>query len=163
MSEYLDTSVVVKWFKKKEIDHLQALRLLTRIKAFETEFVMSEYGLLELVRALKKADYPKHKIDIAFQSVHDLYEINALKRVPMEDTLFLAKDIEIALNLYASDALHLASAIQHGCRIFWSADKHHLKNSTRILMEKYNMKVKSLDEIKNQPQSNNFPKGVQNK
>ena len=145
MSEYLDTSIVVKWFKEEESGHFEALLLLDRIKDFETDFVMSEYGLLELVRALSKAKYPVDRIEAAFRNVCDLYEIRALKRVPMEDALFLAKDIEIALNLYASDALHLASAIQHGCRIFWSADKHHLKNSTRDFMKRYNIEMRPLD------------------
>ena len=58
MSEYLDTSIVVKWFKEEESNHFEALLLLDRIKDFETDFVMSEYGLLELVRALSKAKYP---------------------------------------------------------------------------------------------------------
>ena len=59
MSEYLDTSIVVKWFKEEESNHFEALLLLDRIK----DFVMSEYGLLELVRALSKAKYPVNRIE----------------------------------------------------------------------------------------------------
>ncbi|MDG6220682.1 MAG: type II toxin-antitoxin system VapC family toxin [Candidatus Thermoplasmatota archaeon] len=143
MSEYLDTSVIVKWFREQEPGHREAMILLGRIKDLETEFVMSEYGLLELVRALVKAGFPKEEIETAFQSIHDLYEIGALQRVPMEEALFLAKDIEMILNLYASDSLHLASAIQHGCKTFWTADKHHLKDKTQTFMQNYKIDMKS--------------------
>ena len=147
MSEYLDTSVIVKWFKKNEEHRKESLKLRKRIINFESEFVISYFGLLELVRALVKNKYPKEQINECFQSMHDLYEINALKSARIEGALFLAKDIEIDLKLYAGDALHLASAINYGCKIFWSEDHHHLKDKTREYMRKYNIEVKSLKDI----------------
>jgi hypothetical protein len=54
------------------------------------------------------------EIEDSFQSIMDMYDIDALKGVGIEDVLNLAKDIAIELNLYASDALHLASAIHQG-------------------------------------------------
>ncbi len=148
MSEYLDTSVVVKWFKEGEEYREQSLELRDRIINFDCEFAMSFYGIMELVRALVKSKYPRDKIEDSFQSMMDMYKIDALKSVGIEEVLYRAKDIAIELNLYAGDALHLASAIHQGCKIFWSEDKHHLKASTRKFMERYNIEIRSLSQIK---------------
>ena len=147
MSEYLDTSCIVKWFKKDEEYHEQSLKLRERILNFETEFVMSYYGLLELIRALVKSKYPKEKIEESFQNMYDLYGIGALKNVRIEEVLYLAKNIEIELNLYASDALHVACAVHRGCRIFWSEDSHHLKEKTKEYMRTHNITVRTLKQI----------------
>ena len=67
MSEYLDTSIIVKWFKKEnELNRKEALELRERIINFESEFVMSYYGLFELIRAMAKHNYPKESIEEAF-------------------------------------------------------------------------------------------------
>lgn len=147
MSEYLDTSVVVKWFREGEEYREHSLKLRSRIINYDCEFVHSFYGPMELVRALVKNKYPKNKIEDSFQSIMDLYKIEALKGVGIEEVLFRAKDIAIKLNLYAGDALHLASAVHHGCKIFWSEDKHHLKTSTRNFMDRYNIKIKPLSQF----------------
>jgi len=148
MSEYLDTSIIVKWFREEDEDHRkEALYIRDRIIDFDSEFVMSYYGLFELVRAMVKHNYSKENIEEAFQSMNDLYEIDGLKNVRMEEVLFLVKEIEEELKLYASDALHLASAINHGCKIFWSEDKHHLKNKTKEFMKKFGVEIKSLKDV----------------
>ena len=145
MSEYLDTSIVVKWFKSDESMHGESLQLRERIFQLDVDFVMSEYGLLELVRALVKSGFPKKKIDICYQSVKDLFEIGALVSVPVSEVIHLAMELEIELNLYAGDAIHLASAIHYGCTVLWSADKHHLKEKTRKYLKRYAVEVRSLD------------------
>ena len=147
MSEYIDTSIIAKWFKKSEEQRAESLKLRQRVIDFDVEFVFSQYGVLELVRALVKDKYPREDIEDSYQSIHDLFEVNALSSVPIESVIPLVKDLEIDLNLYAGDALHLASAIDYACRIFWSADHHHLKEKTRNYMRKYNIEMKSLDDI----------------
>jgi len=147
MVEYLDASIVTKWFKTDEDYRKEALELRRRIINFESEFVMSYYGLLEVVRALKKNNFPKEVIVDSFQSIADLYDIGALKHVEIKEVLYLAQEIEIELSLYASDALHVASAINHDCDILWSVDKHHLKDKTRTFLKKYNLEPKHLSEI----------------
>lgn len=57
----MNTSIqaVLKWFKKDEEYHEQSLELRERILNFDTEFVMSYYGLLKPLRDvcwLKKSD-----------------------------------------------------------------------------------------------------------
>ncbi|MFO8109098.1 MAG: type II toxin-antitoxin system VapC family toxin [Thermoplasmata archaeon] len=147
MSEYLDASVVVKWFKKEEDFSEEALRIRDRVINFDTEFVMSYYGLLETVRALVKSNFPKDEIEDSFQNLHDFYDIGALKNVNVNDVIFLAKEVEIELNLYAGDALHVASAINHGCDIIWSADDHHLKDKTKDFLKRYNMESKHPSQL----------------
>ncbi|MFW6197185.1 MAG: type II toxin-antitoxin system VapC family toxin [Thermoplasmatota archaeon] len=147
MKQYLDASVVVKWFKEKEDYRKESLVIRDQVISFESEFVMSHYGLLEVVRALVKNDFPKDVIEDSFQSLYDLYEIGALMTVDLNEVLFLAKEIEIELNLYASDAVHVASAIHKDCDIFWSVDDHHLKDKTKEFLREYDMKSKHLSEI----------------
>ena len=80
MSEYIDASVIVKWFKEGEEFRKESLKLRERVINFDTEFVMSYYGLLEIVRALVKANFPREIIDDTFQSINDLYNVGALKK-----------------------------------------------------------------------------------
>ncbi len=108
---------ILQWFKEDGECYEESLKLRERILHFETEFVMSYYGLLELIRALVKSKFPKGKIEESFQNMCDLYEIGALKNVRIEEVLYLVKLIEIKLNLYAGDALHLACAVHRGCRV----------------------------------------------
>lgn len=147
MSEYFDASVVVKWFKEKEDYRKEALNIRDRVINFESEFIMSYYGLLEVVRALVKHDFPKEVIEDSFQSLYDLYEISALVNVDLNEVLFLAKEIEVELNLYASDAVHVASAIHRDCDILWSVDDHHLKDKTKEFLKEYEIESKHLSEI----------------
>jgi len=147
MTEYIDASIVVKWFKEGEEYQDEALKLRDRIINFETTFVMSHYGVLELVRALVKVRFPRDTIEDAFQSLNDLYDIGVLKGVRVEEILYLAKDIEIEVNLYVSDAVHLASAIHSDCDILWSVDDHHLKDKTKDFLRKYGIEVKHLSEV----------------
>ena len=147
MSEYLDTSCIIKWFKEDEEYHDESLKLRERILNFETEFVMSYYGLLELIRALAKNKYPREKIEESFQSMYDFYGIGALRNVRIEEVLYLVRDIEIELNLYASDALHVACAVHSGCKVFWSEDSHHLKEKTKEYMRTRGIMVRTLKQI----------------
>ena len=54
MSEYLDASVVVKWFKKGEQYESEAMAIYGKIRELETEAVTSEWTALEVVRGLTK-------------------------------------------------------------------------------------------------------------
>jgi len=58
MSEYLDASVVVKWFKKGEPYESEAVELYGKIRDLETDAVTSEWTALEVVRGLTKVGIP---------------------------------------------------------------------------------------------------------
>ena len=147
MSEYIDASIIVKWFKEDESYFDESNALLQRVVKMNTSFVMNSYGILEVIRALVKANVSQKYIQDAFQNLSDLYGIGAIKNIPLESILHLSKDIEIDINLYASDAVHVASAIFSDCSLFWSADKHHTKQKTRTYLQKYNIKVKHIKEL----------------
>lgn len=144
MSEYIDASIIVKWYKKDEAGYEGAKNIKQRIVDFESDFVMSEFGALEVFRALVKNQFPKDTINDAFQSIQDFYDTDALKRVKLEDVIYLAKDLEIDLNLYASDAIHLASAINHKCKIFWTSDHHFSKDKTVDYVKRYDLEIKTI-------------------
>lgn len=145
MKEYFDTSIVVKWFKKNEDHHDESIKLRDRIFDPETDIIMSSYGLLELVRAQVKGKFPQKVIHDVFSVMLGLYDTMVIQNVPIEAILHLTKDIEVKLNQYASDALHLASAIHSGCDIFWTADHHHLKINVMDFMKSFGIEVVTLD------------------
>lgn len=146
MSEYIDASIVVKWFKEDEPDFDESNALLQRVAQMNTSFVMNSYGILEVVRALVKANFSRKHIQDAFQNLSDLYEIGAVKNVAFESIIHLSKDVQIDINLYASDAVHVASAIIQNCSVFWSADHHHLKQKTKTYLKKYDINVKHIKQ-----------------
>ncbi len=147
MSEYLDASIVVKWFKEDELDRINAVSLRERIIENESEFFMSRFGVLEFVRALVKAGFQRKKIDECVDLLDQLYQLEALQEVSLDDVVGLAKEFEIELNLYAGDAIHLASGVKASCEIFWSADKHHLKDKTRRYLSRFGMEIRSLEDF----------------
>jgi predicted nucleic acid-binding protein len=72
MSEYLDASVVVKWFKKGEPYESEAMAIYGMIRELETDAVTSEWTALEVVRGLTKVGYPKEKIEASYEIIMEL-------------------------------------------------------------------------------------------
>lgn len=66
MTECIDSSVVVKWFKRGEESEKEAQRLYRGITDMEIDAVASEWILLETTRGLVKVGYTREKIDEAF-------------------------------------------------------------------------------------------------
>ena len=62
MTECLDASVIVKWFKKDEPYYKEAKRLYKRVRDFEVDFVGNEWLLLEVTRGLVKAKAKKETV-----------------------------------------------------------------------------------------------------
>jgi len=119
----LDASVVVKWFKPHERFEAEAQSLLDLIGSFKVEALASEWLSLEVVRGLKRAQKEVPALAISDEDIHAAYEAietlfrsGALLEVPVSEVKTLTKNVEIALGLYAADALHLATAIYLGAR-----------------------------------------------
>ncbi|PKP57294.1 MAG: hypothetical protein CVT89_04735 [Candidatus Altiarchaeales archaeon HGW-Altiarchaeales-2] len=144
---YLDASVVVKWFKKGEEFENESLELYNKIERFEIEACASEWMVLEVVRALVKAGASKKKIDDDFQTLTDLFNINAVQRFSVLPVLSLAKNIEYELNMYVADAVHLATAIISGSSILLSEDEHFYKQNVKDYAKKFGLEIKKLKEI----------------
>ena len=65
-------------------------------------------------------------IHAAYEAIETLFRSGALLEVPVSEVKTLTKNAEIALGLYAADALHLATAIYFGARWLVTDDGHLL-------------------------------------
>jgi len=126
----LDASVVVKWFKKSEECEQEALSLRNEILGSKVSAVTSEWLLLEVVRALVKVNYPKEKIEETYATLREITSLGFIEAVPVGKILEKAKEVEIALSLFASDAVYLATAIINHATLV-SEDRHLLNNDIR--------------------------------
>lgn len=134
----LDASVVVKWFKPQERFAAEAQWLLEQIGAFRIEAAASEWISLEVVRGLKRAQrevplqaISDEDIHAAYDALETLFQSGALEEIPVSEVKVLTKNAEIALGLYAADALHLATAIYLGARLLVTDDHHLLAEPVR--------------------------------
>jgi predicted nucleic acid-binding protein len=147
VKQYIDTSIVVKWFKKEEQHREESLILKHVMTNGSSTFYMSKYRLLELIRALKKAKFPDHIIRESYSTIYEFYLIGILKNVSLEDSFQIAKEAQIELNLYASDALHLAAAIISDCKIIWTEDKHFINCRDKDFILKRKIKIRTLRDL----------------
>jgi len=103
---YLEPSVLVKLFKK-ELDSEKMISVIGAIDERRDWFgCTSRWSLLEVARALKKDGKPKELIEL------NLKELRRHKILLMDVTRTILSDAERIVtlhNLYASDALHMAT------------------------------------------------------
>jgi len=141
----LDASVVVKWFKKSEECEQEALSLRNEILGSKVSAVTSEWLLLEVVRALVKVNYPKQKIEETYATLREITSLGFIEAIPVGKILDKAKEIEIALSLFASDAVYLATAIINRATLV-SEDRHLLNNDIRNYAQREGVKIISLKQ-----------------
>lgn len=147
MRECLDTSVVVKWFKEGETNENEAEYIRQSIVSFEKEFIINEWVLLEIVRAFVKSGFTKKRIDYAIEYMNGLVNTGAIRMILVSEVKDLAQTYEIDYNLYASDAVHLATAIHTSSNIFWVADKHFKKAKIVEMAFGFGVEIKDLSEL----------------
>ncbi|PWB53718.1 MAG: hypothetical protein C3F06_05720 [Candidatus Methanoperedenaceae archaeon] len=147
MTECIDASIIIKWFHKGEAFDAESHILLDNIIELEHDFVVNEWVLLELVRALVKAGYPKQKVNNAFDEIFEMMNIGALRKIPVLDVLHMAKSLELNYSLYAADAVHIATAIHTNASILWTEDHHMQKESLKELFKNHLIEVRSLRGI----------------
>jgi len=140
----LDASVVAKWFKKGEELEREALSLRDKILGSKVYAVTSEWLLLEVVRALVKVNYPRDKVETAYTTLKEITSLGFIEAVPIGKTLDKAKDIEIALSLFASDAVYLATAIINHVTLI-TEDKHLLNRDVADYALREGIKIMSLE------------------
>ena len=141
-----DSSVIVKWFKKGEAFEKEALKLQDDVIHSRITLVISEWALLEVARGLKKASYPKSKVDDAFILLRELAELGLMDIIPVSENLELAKNLIAELNLYASDAIHLSLALSKSLDIL-SEDKHLLRKEVEEYGNKHGVRILRLKEM----------------
>jgi len=145
MIEYIDASVVVKWFKEDEPGKDKARKLYERIVDMDACFITSEWSLLEVTRALCKSGYKMDEIKEANEVLRGFMSSGALKMPPVSPSIGLAQKLEMELGLYASDAVHLATSINTSSSILWSEDQHHHKDKVKKYLKRHQLTVKRLD------------------
>ena len=141
-----DSSVIVKWFKKGEEFEKEALKLRDDVLSGIMGLIMSEWVYLEVIRALVKAGFPEAKIVEAYSTLRDIADLGFIEVFSISNLLEKAKDIEIKLNLYASDAVNLSPALISSTNMV-SEDKHILRKSVRDFMGKAGLKVLRLKDL----------------
>ncbi|MFH0863394.1 MAG: type II toxin-antitoxin system VapC family toxin [Candidatus Altiarchaeota archaeon] len=144
MTECLDASVVVKWFRDDEPKTKEAQGLYNRISDLKSLFVASEWLVLEVVRAFVKAGMRKSCIEEHIQVLDQLSTLGAIKLIPVTNTIPLARELEIELGLHAADAVHLATAISTKSAIFWTEDEHLHKNKVKDYAKGHNLEIQKL-------------------
>jgi len=143
--EYIDSSVVVKWFKREEEHSVEACQLLERISEQDSEFCSSEWLILELIRALVKIDAPKDLLTESGTVLKNMFEIRALNKIAVSSEMVeTAKDLIIELNLHAADAVHLASAIKTKSSVLWTEDEHFHKKAVLDYAKEYKLEIRRL-------------------
>ena len=147
MRECLDTSVIVKWFKEEESYEDEAEFIRQSIVSFEKEFIINEWVLLEIVRALVKSGYTKKRVDNAIEYMNGLINTGAIRVISVSEVKDLAQTYEIDYKLYASDAIHLATAIHTSSNVFWAADRHFKKTKIVEMALGYGVEIKDLSEL----------------
>ena len=147
MRECLDTSVIVKWFKEEESNEKEAEFIRQSIVSFEKEFIINEWVLLEIVRALVKSGYTKNRLNNAIEYMNGLVNTGAIRVITVGEVKDLAQTYEIDYKLYASDAIHLATAIHTSSNVFWVADKHFKKTKIVEMARGYEVEIKDLSEL----------------
>lgn len=147
MTECIDASIILKWFHKGEAYDAESHILLDKIIELDHDFVVNEWVLLEVSRAMVKARYPKEKVNNAFDEIFEMMNIGALRKIPVSDVLHLAKSIELNYSLYAAPALHIATAIHTNASIFWTEDHHMQEESLKELFRNHSIELRSLEGI----------------
>ncbi len=130
----IDTSVALKWYKPGEPHEMEARDLLKRLERGEVQAMASEIMALEVVRGLKKAQVNIPSLGIldadildVFNHLESMVSGGMLQHERVEAVRALARDLIIALNLAAADALHLATAIHAKAHYFVTEDQYLLK------------------------------------
>lgn len=141
----LDASVVVKWFKKGEKLEREALDLRDRILESRILALSSEWLLLEVVRALVKAGYPREKIEEVYSTLREISSLGFIEAVPVGKALDKAKEVEIALSLFASDSIYLATAMISRASLI-TVDRHLLRKDVVDYARREGVKVMNLAE-----------------
>ena len=142
----VDSSVIVKWFKKGEEFEKEALRLRDDVLSGTVRLVMSEWVYLEVARGLVKAGFPKDKIIQVYSTLKEMVDLGFIDAVPLSSLLEKAVELEVRLRLYASDAVNLASALISSASML-TEDKHLLRKSVKSFVEKLGLKVLRLKEL----------------
>ena len=141
-----DSCVIVKWFKGGEGSQEEALRLRDDVLSGSLSLIVSEWVYLEVIRGLSKVSYPRDKVSKAGKVLMEMADLGFLDVVPISSVLEESMNLIMDLNLYASDAVTLASALIKRVDLL-SEDRHLLKDRVREAASERGIRILSLKEF----------------
>lgn len=147
MKECLDTSVIVKWFKENEPHEEEANTIKEKLNTMESEMIINEWVLLELVRALVKTGFSKLKIENAIDYMNGVIDIGAIRVINVSDVIDLAQKYEIEFTLYAGDAVHLATAVHSSSDVLWAEDSDFFKDKIIKMANSIHLEINRLSNL----------------
>lgn len=147
MKECLDTSVIVKWFKENEPHEEEANTIKEKLNTMESEMIINEWVLLELVRALVKTGFSKSKIENAIDYMNGVIDIGAIRVINVSDVIDLAQKYEIEFTLYAGDAVHLATAVHSSSDVLWAEDSDFFKDKIIKMANSIHLEINRLSNL----------------
>ena len=142
----VDSSVIVKWFKKGEEFEEEALKFRDDVFSGSINAVISEWVYLEVVRGLVKIGLQEDMIDRAYDTLKEAAYLGFIEVIPVSNLLDEAKKLEIRLRLYASDAVNLATALKNSINML-SEDRHLHRKSVGDYLVKRGLRVFRLKDL----------------
>jgi len=142
----VDSSVIVKWFKKGEEFEEEALKFRDDVFSGSINAVISEWVYLEVVRGLVKIGLQENMIDRAYDALKEAAYLGFIEVIPVSNLLDEAKKLEIRLRLYASDAVNLATALKNSINML-SEDRHLHRKSVGDYLVKRGLRVFRLKDL----------------
>ena len=142
----VDSSVIVKWFKKGEEYEREAIRFRDDVLSSNIDVVMCEWVFLEVCRSLVKAGFSERKVNEAYEVLKRMSELGFIKVFPVSLLLNRAVELEIGLKLYASDALHLALAVEKSIDLL-TEDRHLLRQEVKDYVSEKGLKILRLSDL----------------
>ena len=142
----VDSSVIVKWFKKGEEFEEEALKFRDDVFSGSINAVISEWGYLEVVRGLVKIGLQENMIDRAYDTLKEAAYLGFIEVIPVSNLLDEAKKLEMRLRLYASDAVNLATALKNSINML-SEDRHLHRKSVGDYLVKRGLRVFRLKDL----------------
>ena len=139
-----DSSVLVKWFKKGEEKEELAIRLKDDVLDEKIILLCNEWVQLEIIRALTKANYSQNKIKETKEFLKDIELLGLIRFVKVSEVKDLALEIIYSLNLYAADAVVLATAILNNVNLI-TEDSHLLKKKVMKYAKEHGVEIFTLD------------------
>jgi len=139
-----DSSVLVKWFKKGEEKEELAIRLKDDVLDEKIILLCNEWVQLEIIRALTKANYSQNKIKETKEFLKDIELLGLIRFVKVSEVKDLALEIIYSLNLYAADAVVLATAILNNVNLI-TEDSHLLKKRDMKYAKEHGVEIFTLD------------------
>ncbi len=142
----LDSSVLVKWFKRGEEREEEALRLRDDVLDQRFRALVPELGPLEVCRGLVKAGLPREKVLRAHATLEEMERLGLLEVVPAGEARREVPALLCELGLFVSDALVLASSLIRRADLI-TEDSHLLAGRVRRFAGERGVRVLGLAEL----------------